>query len=54
MSKKRGGKRSGAGRKPLPDSERRVTLIIYPKKKSIELLGGEVAAKAMALNAIES
>ena len=54
MKKKRqGGARIGAGRKPLPDGEKKVTITIYPKQKYIDILGGKESASLVALKAIE-
>ena len=41
MKKKSGGSRKGAGRKPLPLSEKKSTLKLYLKNSVIESLGGE-------------
>lgn len=49
--KKHGGKRNGAGRKPVKD--KRVQLNIYPLSSSIKNAGGKKKAKELALNAIE-
>ena len=54
MKKKRqGGARIGAGRKPLADGEKKVTITIYPKQKYIDILGGKESASLVALKAIE-
>ena len=39
-TKKAGGKRKGAGRKPLPLSEKKSTLKLYLKNGIIDNLGG--------------
>ena len=45
MKKKSGGSRKGAGRKPLPLSEKKSTLKLYLKNSVIESLGGEEVLK---------
>ena len=45
MKKKSGGPRKGAGRKPLPLSEKKSTLKLYLKNSVIESLGGEEVLK---------
>lgn len=50
---KQGGARKGAGRKPLPDGERKVSITIYPQKKYVDILGGKDSASVIALTAIE-
>ena len=50
MAKKiihRGGQRSNAGRKTLPDSEKKMTLSIYPPKKWVDHIGLERAKELM-------
>lgn len=49
---KQGGKRKGAGRKPLSDGSRKVALRIFPTEKAIENCGGEEEAKTIALSAV--
>ncbi len=43
-----------AGRKKLPEGERKVTLIIYPKQKDIDKHGGTEQARNIALKAVEN
>ena len=38
----RGGKRPGAGRKFLPEGEKKIQIIRYYKKNDVEKLGGKV------------
>jgi hypothetical protein len=52
--KNHGGKRKGAGRNPLPESEKKVELRLYVKKKDIDYWGGEDETKARAMKAIEN
>jgi hypothetical protein len=51
-TKTHGGKRSNAGRKPLPDDERKVCLQIYVKGKVVKKAGGEKKAKSLMLSAL--
>jgi len=52
MKKKSGGKRKGAGRKPLPLSEKKSTLKLYLKNSVIEKLGGQEVLKEKILKQI--
>lgn len=49
-TKKHGGARKGAGRKPVDDPK--ITFTIYPRKSTIEKLGVD-SAKNIAINALE-
>lgn len=49
-TKKHGGSRKGAGRKPLKD--KRIQLDIYPLQSQIRKAGGKKKAKAIALQAL--
>lgn len=49
--KSRGGKRAGAGRKPITDKKRQITL--YIKQSTIELNGGITQVKKTLLNALK-
>lgn len=53
MKKKSGGARKGAGRKPLPLSEKKSTLKLYLKNNVIEKLGGEEVLKGKLLKQVE-
>lgn len=44
----RGGARKSAGRKPLPDSEKKVVLTIYPQQKEVDKFGGLDKAREAA------
>jgi len=52
-TKKAGGKRKGAGRKPLPLSEKKSTLKLYLKNSVIENLGGAESLTKKLLNYID-
>ena len=45
-----GGKRKNAGRKPVKDKVKQVT--IYPKSSIVKKVGGEAKAKQIAINAL--
>lgn len=45
-----GGKRKGAGRKPVDDPKQQLT--IYPRLSEVAAVGGIVAAKELAISAI--
>jgi hypothetical protein len=47
---KHGGARTGAGRKPLPDKKKGLT--IYPLQSQIDACGGLEASKEVAMSAI--
>lgn len=49
-TKKHGGARMGAGRKPVDDPK--ITFAIYPRQSVIEKLGAD-KAKEIAINALE-
>ncbi len=49
---KQGGAREGAGRKPLPKNEKRVTVSVYVKGIYIDAVGGLDAAKNISEKAI--
>lgn len=49
--KSRGGKRSGAGRKPIADKKLQITL--YIKQSTIERNGGITESKKILLNALK-
>jgi len=49
----RGGSRSKAGRKPLPATERKETVLIYLKQKEIDFLGGKPAVIQLINNYFE-
>ena len=49
---KQGGKRKGAGRKPIDD--KRIPIRIFPQKSRVELLRGEEVVKVLCMNYIES
>ena len=49
---KQGGKRSNAGRKPLPEGEKTVQLYVFVKEKYITQIGSD-RAKVVALEAIK-
>lgn len=49
---KQGGKRKGAGRKPIDD--KRIPIRIFPQKSRLELLKGEEIVKVLCMNYIES
>jgi len=49
---KQGGKRKGAGRKPIDD--KRIPIRIFPQKSRVELLKGEEIVKVLCMNYIES
>jgi len=51
-TKKSGGARKGAGRKPLPLSEKKSTLKLYLKNSVINKLGGEEVLKDKILNQV--
>lgn len=42
-----------AGRKKLPEGEKKIAITIFPKQKDIERVGGVEIAKDIALKAIE-
>lgn len=46
-----GGKRNGAGRKPVDDPK--IPLTIYIRKSRVKAVGGEDAARTLAIKAIE-
>lgn len=50
IKKNHGGKRKGSGRKPIPD--KKIPVIVYPRRSEIDSCGGDVRAKEIALNAI--
>lgn len=45
-------KAENRGRKPLPDGEKKVTIILYVREKDILNAGGYRPAKEKAINAI--
>jgi hypothetical protein len=47
---KHGGKRKGAGRKPIED--KKISLQIYPRQSMVDILGVD-NAKSIAIQAIE-
>ena len=49
---KQGGKRKGAGRKPIAD--KKIPIRIFPQQSRVELLKGEEIVKVMCMNYIES
>jgi len=49
--KTHGGKRPGSGRPSIKD--KKVTLTIYPRKSSVEAVGGMDKAREIALNSIQ-
>jgi len=53
MKKKSGGAREGAGRKPLPLSEKKSTLRIYIKNSLIDNLGGKDILRERLLKTLE-
>jgi len=53
MKKKPGGARKGAGRKPLPLSEKKSTLKLYLKNSVIDKLGGEDVLKEKLLKQVD-
>ncbi len=52
MKKTQGGKRKGAGRKPLAD--KRVAIRFFPLQSEVDKCGGEDATKEVALRAVIS
>jgi len=50
MKKKQGGKRKGAGRKPLAD--KRVAIRFFPLQSEVDKCGGEDSTKEIALRAV--
>jgi hypothetical protein len=46
-----GGKRKNAGRKPVSDPKKQVT--VYPHSSEVENVGGVEAAKEIAIKAIQ-
>ena len=50
MKKKQGGKRKGAGRKPLAD--KRVAIRFFPLQSEVDKCGGEDVVKEVALRAV--
>lgn len=52
-NKKHGGKRIGAGRKKLNPLKKKVRITVWPMNESVKKVGGEDAAKILALKAIE-
>ena len=51
MKKKQGGKRKGAGRKPLAD--KRVAVRFFPLQSRVDLLGGDEAVRDLCLSTVE-
>lgn len=49
--KKHGGKRTGAGRKPVAD--KKVLIRIYPLTSQVRAIGGEDKAKVLALKGLQ-
>lgn len=52
-TKTQGGNRKGAGRKPLPKADKKVTIIIYPQKKYVDAWGGIDKLRAKLLSNVE-
>ena len=51
MKKKQGGKRKGAGRKPLAD--KRVPIRFFALQSRIDLLGGDEVVRDLCLSTVE-
>ena len=51
-NQKQGGKRKGAGRKPIDD--KRIPIRIFPQQSRVDLLKGEAIVKVLCMNYIES
>lgn len=52
MKKPHGGKRKGAGRKPLAD--KRVPIRFFPLQSRVDSLGGDEVVKDLCLSTVES
>lgn len=48
----RGGLRQGCGRKHIDPSERKVPLTVWPKAKTVELLGGKERVRKIIMNCL--
>lgn len=53
-TKLKGGKRQGAGRKPIPEPERKKAIILYVQNKKIVQHGGEDKLKRKLTNVIDN